>query len=169
MLNAKKLVPLGLTLFIVAADQITKALIVSAIPLHRIGWSCCEGALRIIHTRNLGIAFSMGVDLPEALRVVLFVFLPIVVLGVLVFYYLKSDEFTPFQGWCLAGVLGGGLGNLIDRVLRDRGVVDFIDVKFYGIFGLERWPTFNVADASVVISGILLLLSLFIGGRERYR
>ena len=39
------------------------------------------------------------------------------------------------------GIVGGGLGNLVDRFFRKEGVVDFIDVKFYGLFGLERWPT----------------------------
>ena len=51
--------------------------------------------------------------------------------------------------------------NLIDRFFRANGVVDFIDVKFYGLFGLERWPTFNIADAAVVISFVLLILYSF--------
>ncbi len=56
--------------------------------------------------------------------------------------------------------MGGGIGNLIDRIFRSLRVVDFISVKFYGIFGLERWPTFNIADASLVVSGILLAVLL---------
>jgi len=52
--------------------------------------------------------------------------------------------------------LGGGIGNLIDRIFRSFRVVDFISVKVYGFLGFERWPTFNVADASLVVSGILL-------------
>ena len=53
-------------------------------------------------------------------------------------------------------------GNIIDRIFRPQGVVDFIDVKFFGIFGLERWPTFNVADASIVVCGIILIVSFFL-------
>ena len=56
-------------------------------------------------------------------------------------------------------ICGGGFGNLIDRFFRSEGVIDFIDVKFYGLFGLERWPTFNIADSAVVVCGILLLIS----------
>ena len=41
-------------------------------------------------------------------------------------------------------------------------MVDFIDVKFYGLFGMERWPTFNVADSAVVVCGILLVVSFLI-------
>ena len=60
------------------------------------------------------------------------------------------------------GIVGGGLGNLIDRFFRAEGVVDFIDLKFYGLFGLERWPTFNVADSAVVVCGLLLIISFII-------
>ena len=59
-------------------------------------------------------------------------------------------------------IVGGGLGNIIDRIFRPDGVIDFIDVKFFGIFGLNRWPTFNVADASVVVCGILMIISFCI-------
>ena len=73
--------------------------------------------------------------------------------------YFRNDEFSSLQRWAIAGIAGGGLGNLIDRFFRKEGVIDFIDVKFYGIFGMDRWPTFNVADAAVVLCGILLLIS----------
>ena len=55
------------------------------------------------------------------------------------------------------------MGNLIDRFFRPAGVVDFIDVRFFGILGMDRWPTFNIADMSVVVCGIMLLLSFIIG------
>ena len=51
---------------------------------------------------------------------------------------------------------------MIDRIFRSLRVVDFISVKFYGLFGLERFPTWNVADSAVVVSVILLLLSFII-------
>ena len=51
---------------------------------------------------------------------------------------------------------------MIDRLFRSLRVVDFISVKFYGLFGLERFPTWNVADSAVVVSVILLLLSFII-------
>ena len=51
---------------------------------------------------------------------------------------------------------------MIDRLFRSLRVVDFVSVKFYGLFGLERFPTWNVADSAVVVSVILLLLSFII-------
>jgi signal peptidase II len=82
-------------------------------------------------------------------------------MGVLVVYYFKTDELSTVQRWALCGIVGGGLGNLIDRIWRPEGVIDFMSVKFYGLFGLERWPTFNVADSSIVVCGILLVAAGF--------
>ncbi|MDL2230086.1 signal peptidase II, partial [Treponema sp. OttesenSCG-928-L16] len=112
------------------------------------------------HVRNKAIAFSLGHGLPDAVKPVLFIALPLLVLAFLIWYYIKSDEFTRIQRWAVAGIIGGGAGNLIDRIFRPDGVVDFISVKFFGILGLERWPTFNIADASVVVCGIMLLISI---------
>lgn len=162
--------PFLLTLLIVVLDQITKALIVQNLDLVYRGGRIVEvfgDVLRIIHARNPGIAFSLGDTLPDALRVVLFIAVPIVAMAGIAVYAWKSDEFTSLQRWFVAGVLGGGIGNIIDRIFRPEGVVDFIDVKFYGLFGLERWPTFNVADSSVVVCGILLVLSMFIERSEQ--
>ena len=159
--------PLYLTGAVVAADQIVKAIIVASIPLHSVGFSFWDGVLRIIHPRNLAIAFSLGSGLPEPARVVLFILLPLVLLGLLLYYLLRTEEFSPLQRWAVGAVLGGGIGNQIDRILRPSGVVDFIDVKFYGFLGLERWPTFNIADASVVVGSILLMATLLLEGRKK--
>ena len=105
------------------------------------------------------MAFSLGAGLPAGLRTVLFAVLPVAVLAGIVLFYLRSRDLTTFQRWCFAAILGGGAGNLIDRLFRVGGVVDFVSVKFYGLFGLERWPTFNVADSTVVVAGLALLVS----------
>jgi len=84
-----------------------------------------------------------------------------------VWYYFSSNEFTKLQRWATAGILGGGIGNIADRIFRPDGVVDFISVKFYGIFGLERWPTFNVADSAVVVCCLLLFFTIIISGKKK--
>jgi signal peptidase II len=160
-----KLLPFALTLVVLVADQITKALIVANIDPYTIGAQFLGDFLRIIHARNPGIAFSLGAGLPQPVRTVLFTLLPLAVIAFLVAFYWKADEITRIQRWAVAGIIGGGLGNLIDRIFRPEGVVDFIDVKFYGLFGLERWPTFNVADASVVVCGILLIVTMLFEGK----
>ena len=157
--------PLILTLGVVILDQITKLWIIQTVPLNTIGFQVIGDFLRIIHVRNTGVAFSLGNTWAAPVRMVLFVGLPLVVLGGLLVYYFRTDEFTRLQRWAIGGIIGGGLGNIIDRIFRPEGVVDFVDVRFFGLFGMERFPTFNVADSSVVVCGILLLISLFIHER----
>jgi signal peptidase II len=160
--------PLSLTVSAVILDQLSKALIVKNWPENNtfIADIFHNDFLWIYHIRNTAIAFSIGHNLPEWIKPAMFVLLPVVVLAFLLVYYFKSDEFTPLQRWCLAGILGGGIGNLIDRVLRPEGVVDFISVKLYGFLGMERWPTFNFADSFVVVFGILLLFSVLKPGKS---
>lgn len=162
----ERLFPFILTVSIIAADQISKAIIVATIDKHTVGARIFGDFLRIIHTRNLGVAFSIGTGVSATLRSVLFTVVPLIVLAGLLVYYYRSDEFTKLHRWAVAGVIGGGLGNLIDRIFRTEGVVDFIDFKFYGLFGLERWPTFNIADSSVVVCGIILLVSILFAGKK---
>lgn len=152
--------PVLLAAAIALADQVTKYLIVSHIPLHTVGAQYFGDVLRIIHVQNHAVAFSLGAGLPEGVRMVLFILVPLLLLVGLTLYLLRSTDITSLQRWSIGAVLGGGSGNLIDRIFREGGVVDFIDVKFYGIFGLERWPTFNIADASIVVGGILLIISI---------
>ena len=152
----QKLIPFSLVPGVIILDQITKWLTVTYIPLRGMAVQFFDGLIRIIHVRNLGIAFSMGGDLSNTFRGILFTLLPAAVIVVLGVYYFKSRDFTRLQRWAVAGIIGGGAGNLIDRVFRPGGVVDFIDVKFFGIFGLERWPTFNMADSAVVVCALLL-------------
>jgi signal peptidase II len=160
--RSRRLRPLLLSVFLILLDQSVKAVIVRTIPMYTVGASLWGGFLRIIHTRNLAIAFSIGRSLPEQARFVIFIILPLVLLVALVFYFVRTDGFSDLQRWALAAIIGGGFGNMVDRLFRPEGVVDFIDVRFYGLFGLERWPTFNIADSSVVIGGILLAVSFII-------
>jgi signal peptidase II len=96
------------------------------------------------------------------LRLPILGLIPLAALVCLLIYYLRSKELSRFQEWTVMAIFAGGIGNLIDRLFRPSGVVDFLSFKFYGIFGLERWPTFNVADSSVVAGGILLAVSFLI-------
>jgi len=159
----KKILPFILTAAAIIADQISKFFIVKNWPQENTFIADVFGNefLEIYHVRNTAIAFSLGDNLPDWIKPILFILLPIGVLAFLVWYYFRTDEFTPLQRWCLAGILGGGLGNLIDRIFRPAGVVDFISVKLYGFLGFSRWPTFNLADSFVVLFGIVLLITIF--------
>jgi signal peptidase II len=154
-----KLAPFLLTAAAIVSDQISKAFIVTNWPQNSIIKDVFDnGILMIIHVRNKAIAFSLGHNMPDALRPLFFIIIPLGVLAFLVLYYFRSNEFTPLQRWSLAGILGGGMGNLADRIFRPDGVVDFISVE---VFGLFRWPTFNLADSFVVVFGLILLATIF--------
>ena len=158
-----RLLPLILTLAVIAADQITKAVISATITRYestRMTVTVLGDFLRFIHVRNPGIALSIGRGLSADLRRILFIILPSLVIAALAVYYVRSNEFTRLQRWAIAGIFGGGVGNLIDRIFRVDGVVDWIDFRFYGIFGWERFPTFNIADSTTTVCGIILLITI---------
>lgn len=161
-MEKKKLLPFILTGLVILADQITKAIVVALIPIYTVGANIFGDLLRIVHVANTGVAFSLGDSMPLAIRRILFAIIPLIVIVLVIVVYFRNDEFNSVQRWSICGIIGGGIGNIIDRFFRAEGVVDFIDVKFFGIFGLERWPTFNVADAAVVVCGIILIVSFLI-------
>jgi signal peptidase II len=114
-----------------------------------------EGVLTLRFTTNPGGAFSLFTSVPW-----FFVIAAVavsVVIGVLAF-----RERPILQSVALGMILGGALGNLIDRVTRGPGlsgeVVDFVD--------LHIWPVFNVADAAIVVGAIVLAIASVRGSRE---
>lgn len=154
-----KMLPLILSVVIIIADQITKAFIIKNVPVGTVYFSLFGDFFRIIHVTNLGAAFSLGNGLSSVWRFVSLCIIPLLVLLAVLVVFFVTKELSQVQRWFIAGILGGGFGNLIDRFFRPDGVVDFIDVKFFGLFGLERWPTFNIADSAVLVCEIALVLS----------
>ncbi|MDR0555227.1 MAG: signal peptidase II [Treponema sp.] len=177
-LNKRMILPFLLTVFLILADQGTKSFIVKNWPGDQVFITDVFGndMLWIIHVRNKAIAFSLGYNLPDSVKPLLFIVMPLVVLGFLLWYYVKSRELTGLQRWAVAGIIGGGAGNLIDRIFRPDGVVDFISVRFFGIESFKegplaflswpRWPTFNIADAGVVVSVFIFLFSILLPSKH---
>ena len=158
---SRRFKPFILSLIIVIIDQVTKALIVAYIPENTVGFSFFNDFLRIVHVRNTAVAFSLGEDFAMPLKIILFIIFPIILIAAVSYYIIKDEkEFSIFEKYMLAGFVGGGCGNLIDRIFRGMSVVDFISTNNYGLLGMERFPTYNIADASVVICMILLLISM---------
>lgn len=153
-----KLLPFVLTIVIIVLDQITKMLIVRYVPEGTIGSSLLGDFLRITHIRNPGAAFGVGAGWSLVTRRVVFSVIPLICLAAVIAFMCKSEDLGKLLRWCIAGIVGGGMGNVIDRVFRPHGVVDFIDIKFFGIFGYDRWPTFNIADSAVVICAVILIV-----------
>ncbi len=156
------LFPALLTLALVVADQATKAWIVKNVAENTIASRHMGDFLWIVHMRNLGIAFSIGDSVSSLLRLGLFILLPACFLVAAAIFSFVSKTLTTFQRYAISIIMGGGIGNLIDRIFRPEGVVDFISFSLFGIFGLDRFPTFNIADMSITIGAFLLILSGFL-------
>ena len=134
---------------IVAADQVTKQLALDNLMAAPI--SLIEDVLALRLTYNPGGAFGILADATWV-----FLVAGVAIAIVIVVWAGRADD--PSLVTPLALVLGGGLGNLADRVFRDLGgrVVDFIDLSF--------WPTFNVADMAISFGVVLIIFS---GMKER--
>jgi signal peptidase II len=135
---------------VVALDQGTKALVIDRIP--RGDRRSVFPGVELVHVRNRGIAFGLLDG-----RSVLLTLLVAAALALLLAYFAMHST-RPLL-WLATGLLlGGALGNLLDRV-RDQAVTDFID--------LPLWPAFNLADVSITVGVLVLLAALEGGGRRR--
>jgi signal peptidase II len=139
---------------VVACDVVTKAIAGKTLGLQHIPHEVIGDYLRFTLVHNPGAAFGLHVG--EHSRWV-FLALTIGALMILGRLYVSAPPSDRPRVISLALVCGGAIGNLIDRIRSDRGVVDFLDV---GI-GNARWPTFNVADMAVSIGAILLAIVLW--------
>ena len=117
-MEKKKLLPFILTGLVILADQITKAIIVALIPVYTVGANIFGDLLRIVHVANTGVAFSLGDSMPLAIRRILFAIIPLIVIVLVIVVYFRNDEFNSVQRWSICGIIGGGIGNIIDRFFR---------------------------------------------------
>ncbi len=145
---------------IVGVDQLTKALVVAMLPAYD-SRPIIPGLLDLVHVHNAGVAFGLLNDLEPPFRWLLTTALALAALVGISYYarYIRAEERLARIGLSL--ILGGALGNLIDRV-RQSYVVDFVDVYWHG---WHFWA-FNVADASITIGAILVFIDLLFLNRH---
>jgi signal peptidase II len=149
-----------LSLAVLVLDQWSKWLV----ELHLLeyhDYSLIPGFLQLTHVRNTGVAFGLFAAHDNTFRVMVLTALGLLALGFVLYYYavVPARERRLLLG--LALVIGGAVGNLVDRVLNG-GVTDFID--FY--YGDYHWHTFNVADSAITVGIGLLILGSFFGASE---
>lgn len=141
-----------LAIVMIAIDQITKNIIVKTMQLGET-IPVMEGVFHITSHRNRGAAFGILQDARW-----FFIVITVIVVAVILWYMPRIKD----QKWMLIAfslVLGGAIGNFIDRLLTGA-VVDFLD------FRLINFPIFNVADSSIVIGVSLLLLDALFGSNQ---
>ena len=140
-------------LLITVLDVITKYIAHTQLPLYR-PYEVLGDVFRITLGYNPGAAFGLSLGLHSRW---LFTALALVVLMFLWRMYRATPPGDWVQALALGLVSGGAIGNVVNRIWSERGVVDFLDV---GI-GDARWPTFNVADVGITIGAFLLAWRLW--------
>jgi signal peptidase II len=154
-LTYKNVYWLWLSAFVIGADQVTKQMIVK-----NFAWYETKAILphlNLVYMKNTGAAFSMMSTMPPWVFVILGT---VVSVGILM--WLRRNprgQAMVAVAFCL--ILGGALGNVIDRVTR-KYVVDFID--FY--WGTAHFAAFNVADSAITVGAGLLILDMILQSRR---
>jgi signal peptidase II len=143
-----------ISLFVLALDRVTKIAVAHRLSLHN-SISVIPGFFRIIHAENPGAAFGIFADSPSPLKVGLLIAFSVIALLIVFVLLWKNSHTMTSTGIGLALILGGAIGNLWDRLVS-RHVVDFL--LFY--IGPHQWPAFNVADSSIVVGAMLLVLEI---------
>jgi signal peptidase II len=138
------------SLFVLALDQWTKWLVEIHLPVHA-SQPVVPGFFNLTHVRNTGVAFGLFAASGQAAATLILVGLGLSALVVVGFYFWRTPASQRLLLGALALVLGGAVGNLLDRCLAGA-VTDFLDVYWRG----HHWPAFNVADSAISV-GLLLL------------
>jgi signal peptidase II len=115
-----------------------------------------DGFFYLTHVRNTGAAFGLFADAPKVARLTFFITVSLIAVGIIISFFRKLSPGDRLAALALGLVLGGALGNLVDRIFRHE-VVDFLHFRLWRGYS---WPDFNVADSAIVIGVALLVLEL---------
>ncbi len=119
-----------------------------------------DGLLRIALVYNEGGVFGILQGYKK-----FFLIISIVVLVFMIAYYIFEKNKTLLFSISMALIMSGAIGNIIDRLISHRpGVVDFISI---GVDSVYRWPSFNVADAIIIIGAIMLVIIFYKEEKKR--
>jgi signal peptidase II len=145
-----------LVLLIITTDQLTKKLAISNLRDAAQSITIIPNLFTLTYAENKGVAFGVEFAPPAVLLLLTGMITALVVLYVFRSKNRKTLFIVPF-----ALVVGGGIGNMIDRILLGH-VVDFIYFNLYNghIFGtwVSLWPIFNIADSAITIAACMLIL-----------
>jgi signal peptidase II len=150
-LSAKWKMVLGWVVTILVLDQLTKMIVDRTMSLHQ-SIPIIDGFFSLTYVRNTGAAFGIFAGSHEAFRLPFLILVSVLALGFVVVMLKRLHDEEKGLITALSLIIGGAIGNLIDRVLYGE-VIDFLD--FY--WSNYHWPAFNVADSCITI-GVLITL-----------
>lgn len=162
-IQLKYLVLFGLTALTVLLDQLTKAAVLARF---RLGESMpvVSGVFDLTYVRNPGAAFGMLAHAEPSFRIPFFVIVPLVALVAIGYVFRRLPAGDLKLATALSLVVGGALGNLLDRLGRGY-VVDFLDFHWNASY---HFPAFNIADSAICTGVGLLLLDVLLKDRARH-
>jgi signal peptidase II len=155
--RAKRLTFLAITAcLLVIADQVTKFLVISYIPLNT-AVELIPGVLDLVHARNPGAAFGMMASSAWEFRSLFFILVSVAALVIIAGMVAFSRDIDSYLLVAFSLFFSGALGNLVDRI-RFGEVIDFIDVHW----GDLHWPAFNVADSALSVGAVIFVFHLLL-------
>jgi signal peptidase II len=135
-------------------DQLIKAIIVNSLPLYQT-ITVIPGLFNLTHIQNPGGAFGFLSGNSSQLRHIFFLVSSLAAMGLVIYLYAKMPPGYRFLESGFALILGGAIGNAVDRI-RVGKVVDFLDFHIQDL----HWPAFNLADSTIVIGIIIFVYHL---------
>ncbi len=141
-------------LAVVLLDQISKILVVHYLRVQE-SLVVIAGFFNLVHIRNRGMAFGIMSRPDTGLASLFLLATTLVAVILLLLWFLKLKENEGRIAFGISLILGGAVGNLVDR-LRFREVIDFLDLYL----GPYHWPAFNVADSAITVGTFWLVISL---------
>ncbi|MFL5808968.1 MAG: signal peptidase II [Flavisolibacter sp.] len=161
--HTKIILFIALSMFSIGCDRVTKDLAKEHLA-NRETISYLHDTFRLQYAENTGAALNLGDGLSNKASFWLLSILPLVFLMLLLTYSIRNaSKLNALQIFSLALIFSGGIGNIIDRVLYDRHVADFMNL------GINNWRTgiFNVADMCVT-TGVLALLFSSLAKKDKH-
>ena len=152
---------LGVGSLVVLIDQITKIWVDKTMRVYE-STPIVSGLLDLHYIRNTGAAFGFLSGSHAGFRIPFFILVSAVAIGIILFLFYKLEDSEVMMPLALSLVLGGAIGNLIDRI-RLGEVIDFL-LFHYKAF---QWPAFNVADIGITVGVTLLVLKIFLFERRQ--
>jgi signal peptidase II len=147
---------------VVLADRVTKVAVLRNLAPG--SWVDVVPGFALTHVHNPGIAFSLFSDGGPLSRLVLHMVI-VVAIVVIVWMVVRHGHHHPAAGLAFGLILGGALGNLIDRVLWGW-VLDFIHLWVRVGDRVWSWPDFNIADSAITVGAGVLIVSEIVSGRK---
>jgi len=152
-LKRKYLILFSLSGLVLTFDQLTKYLVLARTDLGA-PQAIIPGFLNLVLAKNNGFAFGFLRQAPQSLQGIFFIAVPVFALILIILIFIKLRDDQMLSSIALTTILGGAIGNLIDRVQYGY-VVDFLDFHL----GDSHLPPFNVADLSIILGVLLMFVS----------